>query len=309
MQLNRAISGSTINIAGWFLSDDDNDLKKYEIQAGDPRASVPGGGYVVFNQDDDFGNASDPGSDVQFAYSELGETAYLCSGSGGELAGGFCTKEDFKASEDGVSFGRYTKSASAGYDVDFVSMASASSSTANGSPKVGPIVITEIMYHPAGNNYAEYVEINNISGGTVILDDWLLIDETGGIEYYIPSGTSLAAGGYLLLTKNVAALSEEFSPAGVTILEWLEGRLSNAGEKVELQKPGTAEPSGYVPYIRVDRVNYSDGSHGGNFRELNYNDPWPTTADGAGQALDRVTDGNYGNDVANWTAATPTPGS
>jgi hypothetical protein len=38
-------------------------------------------------------------------------------------------------------------------------------------------------------------------------------------------------------------------------------------------------------------------------------DPWPTTPDGTGQALERVTDGNYGNDVANWTAATPSPGS
>jgi len=303
-------TGSPINIAGWFLSDDPDNFKKYEIQSGDPRASIPGGGYVVFTQDDDFGNASNPGSDVQFAFSELGETAYLCSGSGGELAGGFCTKEDFKASEDGVSFGRYTKSAAAGYDVDFVSMASPTSGSANGSPKVGPVVISEIMYHPANNNYAEYVELKNISGTTVALDDWLLIDETGGIEYYILSGTSLTAGSYLLLTKNAVALNQEFTPAGgVTILEWLEGRLSNAGEKIELQKPGTPEPSGFVPYIRIDRVNYSDGSHGENFRELGYNDPWPTTPDGTGQSLDRITDTNYGNDVANWQAIAPSPGS
>ena len=309
-------SGSTINIAGWFLSDDDNDFKKYEIQAGDPRASIPPGGYVVFTQDDDFGNAGDLGSKVQFGYSELGETAYLCSGSGGELAGGFCTKEDFKASEDGVSFGRYTKSAAAGYDVDFVSMDAPTRDAANtgSSPKVGPVVISEIMYHPAGNDYAEYVEIKNISGGTVTLDDWLLIDETGGIEYYIPPGTNLTAGSYLLLTKNDVALNEEFSPASVTTLEWLEGRLSNGGEKIELQKPGTPEPDGFVPYIRVDRVNYSDGLHGENFRELDYIDPWPESADGdslggLGHSLHRSSLTSYGNDVANWTAGTPSPGS
>ncbi len=165
------------------------------------------------------------------------------------------------------------------------------------------------MYHPPDpNSYAEYVEIKNISGTTVILDDWLLTDESGGIEYYIPSGTNLTAGSYLLLAKNEVALNEEFTPAG-TVLEWVEGRLNNAGEKIQISKPGTPEPDGSVPYIRVDRVNYSDGLHGENFRELNYNDPWPTTPDGTGQALDRVTDGNYGNDVANWTAATPTPGS
>jgi hypothetical protein len=166
------------------------------------------------------------------------------------------------------------------------------------------------MYHPAFNNYAEYVEIKNISGTTISLDDWLLTDETGGIEYYIPSGTSLGDDQYLILTKNEVALNQEFSPAAVTILEWVEGRLSNAGEKIEIQKPGTPEPGGFVPYIRVDRVNYSDGSHGQNFRELGYNDPWPIAPDGGGDSLERKVDGNYGNDVANWqTLAIPTPGS
>jgi hypothetical protein len=263
-------TGSPIDITGWFLSDDDDDFKKYEIQSGDPRASVPAGGYVVFTQDDDFGDAGDPGSNVQFAFSELGETAYLCSGSSGVLADGFCTKEDFKASEDGVSFGRYTKSVTAGYDVDFVSMTAATPDANNvtTTPKVGPIVITEIMYHPPDpNSYAEYVEIKNISGTTVPLDDWLLTDESGGIEYYIPSGTNLANNTYMLLVKNKVAFESVFGSVGVTVLEWLEGRLSNGGEKIEIQKPGTPEPSGFVPYIRVDRVNYSDGYHGENFRD------------------------------------------
>ena len=303
-------TGSTIDITGWFLSDDNDNFKRYQIGVSAP-VTIDPNGYVVFTQNDHFGNYLDPGSDVQFGLSELGETVYLCSGSGGVLTGGFCAKEDFKASEDEVSFGRYTKSAAAGYDVDFVSMASASSGGANGSPKVGPVVITEIMYHPPDpNSYAEYVEIKNISGTTVSLEDWRLTDESGGIEYYIPSGTSLTNGSYLLLVKNEVAFNEVFTPAGgVTILEWVEGRLNNAGEKIQISKPGTPEPSGFVPYIRVDRVNYSDGSHGENFRELNYNDPWPMAPDGTGQALERITDGNYGNDVANWQAAAHSPGS
>jgi hypothetical protein len=236
------------------------------------------------------------------------------------LAGGFCAKEDFDASEDGVSFGRYTKSAAAGYDVDFVSMNSETRlpPNTNSAPKVGPIVITEIMYHPAitnpslpPNGHAEYIELKNISGGTVSVANWLLIDEDEAIEYYIPSGTSLASGEYLLLVKHKDAFGEEFTPAGgVTILEWVDGRLSNAGEKIQISKPGTPEPDGSVPYICVDRVNYSDGVHGENFRELNYNDPWPTSPDDGvtGHSLHRVVEGNYGNDVSNWTADAPTPG-
>jgi hypothetical protein len=238
------------------------------------------------------------------------------------LAGGFCTKEDFKASEGGVSFGRYTKSAAAGYDVDFVLMDSPTYGTANtnSSPKIGPVVISDIMYHPVNanphNSYSEYFELYNTSGSPVDLYDtlnpsntWLFTDEDSGITLYLPTGITISAGGRILLVKNLAAFTAEHGTPSAAAYEWLEGRLSNAGEKITLMKPGKPEPDGFVPYIRVDRVNYSDGLHDENFRELGYNDPWPTTPDGGSQSLDRVTDGNYGNDVGNWTAGTPTPGS
>jgi len=200
-------------------------------------------------------------------------------------------------------------------------MASASSGSANGSPKVGPIVITEIMYHSAGNNYAEYVEIKNISGSSVALYDtlnpfntWLFTDEDSGITFNLPTGITISAGGRILLVKNLAAFTAEHGTPSVPAYEWLEGRLSNGGEKIELQKPGTPEPDGFVPYIRVDRVNYSDGYHDENFRELGYNDPWPVSADGdslggLGHSLHRSNLTSYGNDVDNWTAGTLTLGS
>jgi len=179
-------TGSTINITGWFLSDDNDNFKRYQIGVSAPVTIGPNG-YKAFTEDDHFGNESEPGSEVPFALKELGETVYLCSGSGGELAGGFCANEDFGAAENGVSFGRYTKSAAAGYDVDFVAMSSATYEVENTTgAKVGPVVITEIMYHPLNNNYAEYVELKNISGGTILLDDWKFNDEDEGIEYYIP---------------------------------------------------------------------------------------------------------------------------
>jgi len=56
-------------------------------------------------------------------------------------------------------------------------------------------------------------------------------------------------------------------------------------------------------YIRVDRVNYGDGSHpvGG--------DPWPSEADGAGSSLGRKVPADYGNDVVNWQATSASPGT
>jgi hypothetical protein len=303
----------TINIGGWFLSDHDANFRKYEIATGDPRAPVPAGGYVVFTQTGDFGNQSDPGCHKKFGLSELGETVYLCSGSGGQLTGGFCAHEDFAASEADVTFGRYTKSPAAANDVDFVPMSTYTYSSENtAGPKVGPIVITEIMYHPNSvnqlDNYAEYVELYNTSGGSVTLDDWLFTDETDDIEFYFPPGTTLGSGQRLLLVKNLSIFEDVFGTPGVTAFEWLSGRLNNAGEKIQLSKPGEQEPNGFIPYYRVDRVNYSDGNHPENFHELGY-DPWPTSPDGSGDSLHRITLADYGNDVVNWTAGTPTPGS
>ena len=70
---------------------------------------------------------------------------------------------------------------------------------------------------------------------------------------------------------------------------------------MDLYKPdppqSLAHPdAGFVPYILVDRVKYSDAA------------PWPGVADGGGLALQRRKPEGFGNDVANWTANLPTPG-
>ena len=95
-----------IDIGGWFLSDDANDLTKYQIAAG---VRIPAGGYVVFYEDKHFGNSADPGCKEPFALSRTGETVYLHSGSSGVLTG-YSEQEKFDASEPGVSLGRYQKS-------------------------------------------------------------------------------------------------------------------------------------------------------------------------------------------------------
>ena len=79
------------------------------------------------------------------------------------------------------------------------------------------------------------------------------------------------------------------------------GALGNDGEKLELSMPGAPEPA-FVPYIRTEKVNFSDGAHPVG------NDPWPAEADGTiGYSLQRKIAADYGNDVANWEAAAATP--
>ena len=72
--------------------------------------------------------------------------------------------------------------------------------------------------------------------------------------------------------------------------------------------PGDIDGTGQRQYIRVDRVNFGDGSHPEDYPDLP-GDPWPTSADGLGDSLDRISESSYGNDVANWQGATPSPGS
>ncbi len=293
-----------INIGGWFLSDSDSDLMKYEIPLG---TSIDPNGYMVFYENTHFGILStDPGAHTPFALSENGETVYLSSGQDRQLTG-YSETEEFGASGPDVAFGRYEKSTGA---FNFVAMSSNTPGIANAYPKVGPVVITEIMYHPQTNGDAEYVELKNISGENVTLYDyttkelWRFVDDAGdpGIEFYFPTTpVTIAAGQTILLIKNETAFKSEYgvnSLNGITWYEWIDGGLSNGGEKPELQMPGDVNAQGVRQYIRIDRVSYDDTA------------PWPTSPDGTGQSLTKPADKKelYGNDVQNWQAATPTPG-
>ena len=299
-------TGEPIHIGGWFLSDNSDDLMKYEIADG---MWIDPSDYIIFYQNQHFGNIVAPGCHSSFALSEDGETLYLHSGRDGVLTG-YSEEEKFGASETGVAFGRYEKSTGT---YNFVAMSENTPGSANAYPMVGPTVINEIMYHPQNDGDAEYVELLNISGGPIDLQEWdnqqgkfvpwRLTDE-GGISFDFPVDTIMAAGEHILLVRNLSAFESEFGavPGGVQVFEWSLGKLDNGSEKVQLSKPGD-EVEGTRYYIRVDRVNYSDGSHPVG------EDPWPTEADGAGSSLSRIVPSEYGNDVINWKATSASPGT
>jgi hypothetical protein len=284
-----------INIGGWYISDkgsSEEALMKYQIPLN---TILPAFGYIVFYEGTDFTN---------FAFSENGETAYLTSAVDGG-PGGYRISESFGASPTGIAFGRHYKVSTDSYN--FVLMSANTPGAANAYPLVGPVVISEIMYHPPTLKDAEYVELMNISNETIQLYDadkdtgWKFTDD-GGFEFYFPAGSAITPGERILIVKNQAIFADEFAaPAGTQMFEWGDGNLSNSGEKIELSMPGDIDSIGTRYHIRVDRVVYSDGS-----QEM---DPWPMAADGNGQALHRIDIKAYGNDVANWNAAPPTPGS
>ncbi len=167
------------------------------------------------------------------------------------------------------------------------------------------------MYNPIDEHdeLAEYIELYNHSVATVALYDpvnpsntWKF---TKGVDYAFPSLVTILPGEYILVVRtdpDIFRYVHSISPT-IDIYGPYDGALDNGGEKLELSMPGAPEPDSYVPYIRLEQVNYSDGSHPVG------SDPWPTSADGDGDSLNRKVAGDYGNDIDNWQAAAPTPGS
>jgi len=113
-----------------------------------------------------------------------------------------------------------------------------------------------------------------------------------------------------VVVKNPTAFSSRYpSVSSLKIFgPYDSGKLDNGGEKLDLSIPGD-EVDGERQYIRIDRVDYSDGAHSDDFPGSV--DPWPSEADGSngnGSALGRKVTSDYGNDVANWQAIADSPG-
>ena len=282
-------TGSDISIGGWFLSDSRGELKKYTIPAG---MIVPANGFIVLTEHDHFGAA--------FALNEHGDSVYLSAGSGGALSEpAYREHQRFGAQERDVTFGRLLNSDAT---ADFPAQVSATMGAANSGPRVGPVVIGEIHYHPALGGH-EFVEVRNLSGDTVSLFDpanpanaW----KVSGINFEFPAGVELVPGGTLLLVRNTIGASEFRTnyqvPASIEIYNY-SGALDNDSDRIVLKKPGEPDAgSGFVPYIDVEEVAYRDRS------------PWPTMADGLGKALGRIDPQAYANDPTNWQPVTPSFG-
>lgn len=226
--------------------------------------------------------------------SEFGETVYVASASNGILTG-LIIGAQFDASENNVSIGRYRTSTG----VDFTRLrqptfgvSNPSSVTefrtgtgaANSAPKVGPIVINEIMYNPKLGG-TEFIEILNIASEPVYISGWVV----AGAAFTFPAGTSLPPKGLLLLADTNFITLQQFRtnhniPSQVPVFGHLFV-LENEGEALRLEKPNV---SPLDPFILMERVRYNDKS------------PWPTEADGEGPSLERFAIAEYGNDPVNW---------
>jgi hypothetical protein len=288
-------NGFEVNIGGWYLSDNRDMPKKWMIPAG---TVIPANGFLLFNEghyvnstlaytSSEFGSA--------FSLSSFGEEVYLFSGSSGELTGyeyGF----DFGAVEQGVSIGSYVNSLGKKH---FVAQENVTLNAVNGSPRVGPVVINQIMYHPTPEQF-EYLELVNVSPNDVNLYEesnraaW----KVEGIDFTFPENITLLSGQSVYLVEQEVSPSDfrAFFNLDTTVLVFnFNGSLKNEGEEITLfkaYKSYTENNEEKVSYIRIDKVDYND------------NDLW-ADADGNGYALQRTDSTAYGNDPVSWIATPP----
>lgn len=299
-------SNDTVDIGGWFLSDDAANPRKYRIPAG---ASVPAHGYTVFYE---YQFNPTPGTPPSFGLGAWGDEIHLSAANPDGSLTGYNVSLEFGPSDGNVSLGLVPTSTG----VDFAALLRPTfgvdnpaslqefrtgAGAANTAPRIGPVIINELHYHPL-DGVDEYVELHNITGDAVPLYDPLSTANTWrmtrGISYTFPINTVLPAHGYLLLTS---IDPDQFRatygiPASIPVLGPYGGSLSNGGEWIEIARPGD-EDQGNVPYIAVDSILYDDEA------------PWPQQPDGAGPSLERIFAIGYGNDPINWAASTAQGGT
>ncbi len=289
-------TNAQVDLSGWWLSNATESLAQVTLPAG---SLVPANGYLVLSQLADFGTSADPTSG--FDLSPAGGDLLLSSPGTGLRVGGYRESIDYEGSPADGSYGTHVNSTG---DVDFVLLSDPTRGAMNSSPAVGPVVINEVMYHPA-NSRPEYIEIINRTSGAVPLFDPLNSTNswqfTNGVTYAFPAGTTLAGGELLVIAStDEATFRRHYAlPANVTVLGPYDGALDNAGERLTLSMPGTQLPDGTVPQIPVDQVRYNNKL------------PWPEFAAGEGGSLNRTELAAYGNDPLVWNAGTSggTPGA
>ena len=150
----------------------------------------------------------------------------------------------------------------------------------------GQIAINEIHYAPdVATDLLEFVEIHSGEATDTDVGGWSLSD---AIAYTFPAGTTLPAGGYLVVAQDPAAFQARF---GFTPLGPFTGRLSNGGERIVLRN---------ALGQKVDAVGYGAGF------------PWPVVGEAPGPSIELLNPALDNRLGASWRPSLisgPTPGA
>ena len=268
-----------VNIGGWLLTDNLRDEIKFKIPDD---IKLPAESYYILTENN-FEN---------FALDSYGEEIFLIANDSNDQRQGYIDGFKFGDSASGVSIGRHITSDG---NIRYEPMLKQTFGLANSNPVSGPLVITELMYHPQDDN-VEYIEIKNIGPLPINLNGI----EISGIDFQFDNPQSiLISGGILLVVKGdpIAFRNYYNIPETIDIYGPFIGSLDNGGERVRIRIPERSTINGEPDLkVSIDIADYSD------------QDPWPTSADGLGNSLHRIEPINYAGDPMSWKAAAPSPG-
>ncbi|MGI9244205.1 MAG: LamG-like jellyroll fold domain-containing protein, partial [Verrucomicrobiales bacterium] len=141
------------------------------------------------------------------------------------------------------------------------------------------IVINEIHYNPPENPVRqEFVELHNPSGSAADLSGWRL---TSAVQFVFPAGTSIPAGGYLVIAEDPPTLLDTLS---ATAIGPFQGSLNSDGEVVRLRDANDNI---------IDEVDYKVGF------------PWPVASDGGGASIELIKPELDNSLGSSWRASIP----
>ena len=283
-----------IDITGWYLSDNDQELLRYPIATP---TIVPALGYQSIN-------VSQLGLDLDGA---RGGRIWLTEADSAGRPRRIVMDTQFGASVAGVSLGRWPNGTGTFFPMPQLTLGSL-----NPDVRVGEVVISEVYFSPSDPDGAqklkaddfEFVELHNTTDQPVDLTGWQIV---GSSPFDFASGTTIAAGQTLILVS--------FDPANATklnVFQFLQGvppavivigpygtLLPDATGQVRLQRPGqsAAGDPGLAARVWVDEVRY------------NVQTPWPAEPAGTGASLTRTSPSALGLLPISWTARPASPGT
>lgn len=285
-----------VNISGWFLTDSKSQPVKYEIPDGTELAPAS---YVVFTEDDFTKNQD---TTRHFSLGADGDDIFIVADSSGCSGESYCHGFSFGALEMGVGFGRLITQSGG---ESFAALSGTTLGSKNSEPLIGPLVISEIMYH-SSDNKGDFIEITNVSLQEVRLYDPDKPDVTwkiGGTAFSFPKNSTIASGKSIVIASDsisIDAFRQRYGLDDDVVVYQMNGSLVDDKPDILLLKPEAALSSSTaeaVPFLLVDNVTFSNKA------------PWPQGAHATGESVHRNSKSSFGNDPASWISAPPTPGT
>jgi hypothetical protein len=176
------------------------------------------------------------------------------------------------------------------------------------APARAQVVVNEIMYRPGTgypeNTGREFIELHNPTASAVDLSGWAF---TAGIGFTFPAGTTMAAGGFVVVAANPALVQSTYGISDV-FGPWAVGKtLANSGEKITLSKPGAVAGT----FEKINSVTYaSEGDWATRIIETTFNGwDWSTPANGTNKSMELRNPMLSNDNGQNWAPSTAAAGA